>query len=644
MSNTGAITTPNINPGTKPIRNLFSFFMTYLLQDCEFTFEAEHPTISICGKSSIPIFFCQATTKCGRIKTMATDTVQQIKDKLTIVEVVTPYVKLAKAGKSLVGLCPFHKERTPSFHVSSERGTFHCFGCGLGGDGFSFIEKIEGVDFKGALKILAEKAGVRIEYSNEGREHSERRDQIREAMNRASEWYAEKLQESPAVAYAKKRGLGGETIQNWRLGYAPDAWRALLEALTALGFTTEELLAAGLIKEADEKRGIFYDRFRNRLIFPICDIAGRVVAFTRRGLPSEALAKDGHDENAVAKYLNSPETELYHKSEILFGLDRAKDAIRTRGFTMLVEGQIDVLLAHQIGFGNAVALSGTALSTKHLALMKRYSDNLMLVLDADAVGLSATAKSAVLALQRGLKVKAARLSSGKDPADLINENPKEFSFCIAAAKPIVDFFLGVLAERERDPHRLISAAEKIVLPLIAAMGSPMEREHFAQTAARTLGLSSEAIRESLKQLPKQQITSGSADQGPTLVPNSQGRILSARQMREEMLLAVLHVYHDTPLALRVKTEYLRITEASQLPVIIPSEPALFKTEQTFGENPEEGAADELLHAFEETVIREAYQEAVAHLRRVESAGDASAVESAQAQCAKISARLAAFEY
>src|SRR3989338_9712637 len=280
---------------------------------------------------------------------MAKDTVAEIKERLSIQDIIAPYVKLMRAGRSLVGLCPFHKEKTPSFHVSLERGSWHCFGCGLGGDGFSFIEKVEGVDFKGALKLLAEKAGVTIEYSGSSREHSSRTERLREVMSRAAEWYAGKLKGSPAEAYAQKRKLADDTMRNWRLGYAPLAWRALLETLTVEGFTIEELLAAGLIKEADGKRGTYYDSFRNRLLFPIHDVAGRVAAFTGR-----ALAADDQ-----AKYLNSPETELYHKSEILFGMDRARDAIRTRGFTCLVEGQMDVLHAHQAGFENVVALSGT---------------------------------------------------------------------------------------------------------------------------------------------------------------------------------------------------------------------------------------------------------------------------------------------
>ena len=558
---------------------------------------------------------------------MAKDTVAEIKDRLSIQDIISPYVKLARAGRSLVGLCPFHKEKTSSFHVSPERGTWHCFGCGLGGDGFSFIEKVEGVDFKGALKILAEKAGVTIEYSGGNREDTSKRDRLHALMSRASEWYAGQLKESPGYAYGKQRGLTDDSIMQWGLGYAPDAWRTLLEALTAEGFTVPELLAAGLVKEADGKPGTYYDRFRNRLMFPIRDAAGKVVAFTGRTLAADEQAK----------YLNSPETELFHKSDVLFGLDRAKDAIRARGFTMLVEGQLDVLHAHQAGFANAVALSGTALTDRHLALMKRFSDNLMLVLDADPAGLKATARSAELALRAGLRVKAARLPKGKDPADLLGEDAQDFGKRVVAAKPIVEFFLVELADAERDSHRLLRLVESIVLPLIAAIPSPMEREHFIQIAAQALGLSSEAVRESLRRLPAQRDTDGAARVAAAPVPARR----SPREFRAEQLSAVIHAYPGTPLAERVKTRYGQITEAEQPPADVPPESAVFSIEQAFGENPTEDAADELLFAFEEAVIREAYQEAVANLRRAEAAGDAASVEVAQAVCAGLSIRLAA---
>lgn len=557
---------------------------------------------------------------------MAGDAVGEIKNKLSIQDIIAPYVKLMRAGKSMRGLCPFHKEKTPSFHVSPERGTWHCFGCGLGGDGFSFIEKVEGVDFKGALKLLAEKAGVRLEeFRAKDPQEVSRKERMREALERAGAWYAAALPGSVAETYAKKRGLSEETISSWGLGFAPDGWRGLLEALAAAGFSTDELLAAGLIKEADGKPGTYYDRFRNRLMFPIRDAAGRVAGFTGRTLSAEEQAK----------YLNSPETEFYKKSEILFGMDKAKDAIRTRGFTMLVEGQMDVLLAHQTGFGNAVALSGTALSEKHLALVKRFSDNFMLVLDADPAGFRATARSAALALSTGLRVKAALLPKGKDPADLISEDAKAFAERIKDSKPIIEFFLAVLAAEEKDPHRLLRSVEAIVLPLLAAMPSPMERAHFTETTARSLGLSAEAVRESVARLPK--VPAAAAGDAPTVRSTSPAR--SAREYRSEMLLAVMQAYPDTPLAKRVKTEYLRITEAPDLPSAPAPEASLFIAEQTFGESPDERAADELLNAFEQAVIREAYQEAVAELRRAEAQGDASAIASAQEACARISSRL-----
>lgn len=561
---------------------------------------------------------------------MATDTVTEIKNRLSITDIVSPYVKLRRAGRSMVGLCPFHKEKTGSFHVSPERGTWHCFGCGEGGDGFSFIEKIEGIDFKGALAILAEKAGVRIEYTQGSGEDRSKKEKLFGLMKEVQEWYQKKLPESPAEAYARHRGLIDETIGAWGLGFAPDAWRDLLEALTATGHTIPELLGAGLIKEADGKPGTYYDRFRNRLVFPIRDSAGRVVGFTGR-----ALAAD-----EPAKYLNSPETDLYHKSDILFGMDRAKDAIRTRGFTILVEGQLDLIHAHQAGFTNTVALSGTALTPTHVKLMKRFSDNLMLILDADAAGLTATARSAMLALAEGLRVKAVSLPEGQDPADCLTApgGTEAFTARVVAAKPIVEFFLAELSLRESDPHRLVRKVEAVVLPLIAAMPSPLERDHFIQSTARSLGLSSEAVRASVAHARPSTYTVAASVAPATKIIREERR--SARDTRALQLRALIHAYRGTSLAKRVESEYARMTEAP-VPSEPPPEGVLFQLEQQFGEDPDEHAADELLHAFEHAVIREAYDRAVSDLRRAESAGDASRIEEAQSLCTSLSARLAA---
>ncbi|HWH16612.1 MAG TPA: DNA primase [Candidatus Paceibacterota bacterium] len=563
------------------------------------------------------------------------DTVEQIKAKLSIVDVVSPYVKLTKSGRNWKGLSPFNKEKTPSFYVNPERGTYYCFSSGQGGDHFEFIQKMEGVDFKGALKILAEKAGVEIVYQGgSSKQDKDKKDRLYEAMARAEALYTAELtlgKEVPgsAYAYAKSRGLSDEAIAQWGLGYAPEAWRAVLEKLGEAGFTNQELIAAGLVKEADEKKGTFYDRFRNRLMFPIRDSAGRTVAFTGRALSSEEQAK----------YLNSPETDLYRKSEILFGMDKAKDAIRQRGFALLVEGQMDLLHLHQIGFTNTIALSGTALTPQHLSLIKRYADNLMLALDSDRAGLNASMKNAIAALKGGMRVKAVKLPAGKDPADLAIEDPKDLTKRIADAKPVVEFFLSVLAESERDQHRLILLVEKTVLPLIAAIRSPLEREHFINVSARSLGSTSEAIRAGVAQVPQDgSVTvTATANVEATIV----ARKLTQAESLARKLQAVVLQYPDTAIAKRVESEYSRVIGAP-FPDEPPPEHDIFEAGIAFGEAPGEMDADDLVRAFEKAHLAERLQAATARLRVAEASGNEEAIRTAGTECQELAQRLATF--
>ncbi|MES2931341.1 MAG: DNA primase [Patescibacteria group bacterium] len=565
------------------------------------------------------------------------DTVEQIKAKLSIVDVVSPYVKLTKSGRNYKGLSPFNKEKTPSFYVNPERGTYYCFSSGQGGDQFEFIQKMEGVDFKGALKILAEKAGVEIVYSGSGasKQDKDKRDRLYEATARAEALYTANLLEGKklegsAYAYALSRGLSEESIKTWGLGYAPDAWRTVLEKLTEGGFTNAELVQAGLVKEADEKKGTWYDRFRNRLMFPIRDAAGRTVAFTGRAL----------DPNDQAKYLNSPETDLYKKSEILFGMDKAKDAIRQRGFALLVEGQMDLLLLHQIGFTNTIALSGTALTSQHLSLIKRYADNLMLALDSDRAGLNASMKNAIVALKSGMRVKAVKLPVGKDPADLAVSDPKDLTSRIKDAQPIVEFFLSVLTESERDQHRLIILVEKTVLPLIAAIQSPMEREHFVGVAARSLGSTPEAIREGLLRLPQDvTVTPGTARMTisiprPKIAEKASDR--HALKMR-----AVAACYADFAIAKRLESEYNRIIGVP-FPDEPPPEDKIFEAGIAFGEAPGETDADDLIHAFEKALLAERLQAATARLRVAEASRDEATIKEAGKECQDLAKLLSSF--
>ncbi|MES2668139.1 MAG: DNA primase [Patescibacteria group bacterium] len=575
------------------------------------------------------------------------DTVEQIKAKLSILEVISPYVKLTKAGRNYKGLSPFNKEKTPSFYVNVDRGTYYCFSSGQGGDQFEFVQRMEGVDFKGALKILAEKAGVEIVYQGGGasKADKDKRDRLYEAMARAEALYAAALLEGnktgtivpgSCYAYARSRGLSEESIKTWNLGYAPGAWRTVLEGLASDGFSNAELVAAGLVKEADEKKGTWYDRFRNRLMFPIKDSAGRTVAFTGRAL----------DPADLAKYLNSPETDLYKKSEILFGMDKAKDEIRRRGFALLVEGQMDLLMLHQIGFTNTVALSGTALTPQHLSLMKRYADNLMLALDSDRAGLNASMKNAIAALKSGMHVKAVRLPQGKDPADMANDDPKDLTARIKNSEPIVEFFLSVLAENEKDPHRLVMLAEKTVLPLIAAIQSPMEQEHFVGITARALGSTPEAIRAGLGKLPKEgqpqaSPSAAQGDQQPHLTRPQAPIALKASERHELKLRAVAANYADMAIARRLENEYNRIIGVP-LPDVPPPEDMIFEAGIAFGEAPGETDADDLIVAFEKALLAEQLQAATARLRIAETSRDESQIREAGQACEELRKKLSLF--
>ena len=554
------------------------------------------------------------------------DSVEKIKGKLSIVDVISPYVKLTKAGKYWRGLSPFNKEKTASFYVNVDRGSYYCFSSSQGGDIFTFIQTMEGVDFKGALKILAEKAGVELVYDPNASENKGKSERLREAMARAEAFYMRLLtQGGGAYDYALRRGLTPETIKNWNIGFAPDAWRDVLEALQSDGYTQKELLDSGLIKEADGKAGTWYDRFRNRLMFPIKDSVGRTVAFTGRAL----------DPNDPAKYLNSPETELYKKHEVLFGMDRAKDAIRSRGFTILVEGQMDLLLLHQIGFTNTVALSGTALSREHLSLMKRYSDNLMLALDSDRAGLAATQKNALIALAGGMKVKAVRMPAGKDPADLSLEDPKDMTKRISDAQTIVEFFITILTGAQLDQHKLVLSVEKIVMPLVQAIQSPMEREHFIGVVARALGSTSDAVRGSLSRTPRAQTEGGEVRNQVISVPST---YLSSREHRTSLLHAICATYQGTDLAKRVENEYNRINGVP-FPDTVPDERWLFEAGLAYGETPSATAADDLILAFEKIVLTDELAQATTRLRLAEASGNKELIQESTRECTELSVQL-----
>ncbi len=434
-------------------------------------------------------------------------TTEDIKARLNIVDVVGQYVKLQKAGMHWKANCPFHQEKTPSFTVNEERNMWHCFGCGKGGDVFAFVMDIEGLEFVEALKLLAEKAGVELpEYRSE---HSSAKTKDRgiEILELATKFYEKQLWESEGgkkiLAYLHARGLSDESIHTYRLGYAPNGWRFIFEFLLKRGYTAEEIEKTGLIiqKSAEGKRDTesktlearWYDRFRDRIMFPIGDILGRIIGYSARVAP-------GGDETQ-AKYVNTPETNLYHKSRALYGLALAKQSIKETGLAILVEGNMDVIALHQAGLSNAVAVSGTALTVEQLGILKRYGKRLALFFDMDKAGQVAAWKSAITALRLDFSVEAVALTSGKDAADMNQENPELLRAAVSQAKPAMRYFLDTLLQgadigSQEGKRDIVERYAE----LLAATPNDLDRAHWTKELAAAIGAEPKVVQATVEKV------------------------------------------------------------------------------------------------------------------------------------------------
>ena len=419
-------------------------------------------------------------------------TTEQIKERLGIVDVVSSYLKLEKAGSNFKAKCPFHHEKTPSFLVSPTRNTYYCFGCGEKGDIFSFVERFEGVDFPGALKMLGEKAGVPVVFESQG--DKDTRNTLYETLEASTKFFEANLAENKrAIKYLNDRGVDDSHIEKFRLGYVKDEWCTLHEHLKERGYKDEDMVKAGLIVKKDEGR--YYDRFRGRIMFPIADSTGRVIAYSGR------IFNEGKD---AAKYINSPETELYNKSKVLYGLDKAKLSIRKSNFSIVVEGQMDVVMSHKAGYSNTVALSGTALTLEQITQLKRLSNNIVFALDSDSAGVASSGRSADMALSNGMDVKVARMPEGIDPADLVKDNPENLKVAVRNAVHIIDFYLEMLARGEKDKRKLNRKVEETVLPFVARIPSRIDQMHFISEVARRLGLPEDVIRDEVAKVPERE--------------------------------------------------------------------------------------------------------------------------------------------
>ncbi len=445
--------------------------------------------------------------------------IEEIKSKLDIVEVISSYINLKRCGRNFRALCPFHSEKNPSFFVSPERQIWHCFGCSRGGDVFKFVMLIEGIEFGEALKILAQKAGVELKPIKP--ELKTERMRLFEICELATKFFQKQLESKTGkevLDYLKGRGINDESIQKWRIGWAPKTFDSLIKFLVSKGYKKEEIEKAGLAIKTES--GKYYDRFRGRIIFPIFDLNSQVIGFGGRIFKEE----EG------AKYINTPNTLLYDKSKVLYGLNEAKVEIRKRDFCILVEGYTDVILAHQVGFENTVSSCGTSLSPFQLRVLKRYSDNLYLAFDMDIAGDFATKRGIDLAQLSGFNIKVVSLPQNKDPADVISENPTSFQEAILNSLSILEFyFQSAFSKYDKKTLEGKKEIAKMLLPVIKRIPNQIEKAHWISKLARELEVREENIERELEKIKIEEETLGiEAEESLTMSQKSRTEILQER--------------------------------------------------------------------------------------------------------------------
>lgn len=421
------------------------------------------------------------------------EVVREVRERASILDVVGDYVRLKKAGVNYLGLCPFHSEKTPSFTVNPAKGIYHCFGCGVGGDVISFIRQMEGVSFPEAVRFIARRVGVSIPERPQSiaeKQQADEREILFALHEIAAGYYHKLLQEDPLAEecrkYLVKRGVDADIVAAYRLGYAPDAWNSLVTFLQRQGFSLEHAEKAGLIKR--KERGGYYDCFRKRLLFPISDIQGRVVGFGGRVL-----------DDSLPKYLNSPESAIYRKSSLLFGLGMAKQAVREKGEAFIVEGYFDHLALFRAGFKNVAATCGTALTDGHLKLLRRFAAKALLLFDADAAGKKATLRAMDAFLGEGFPARVVEMPVGEDPDSFLATHGADvFEDLVRKAKPVFEFFFKDLCQQAD----LGTVEGKIrvldeVAPRLALIADRVEQDLHIREIARVLAVGEQDVRRKL---------------------------------------------------------------------------------------------------------------------------------------------------
>lgn len=458
--------------------------------------------------------------------------IEEVKQKTDIVDVIGQQVALKKAGRNLTGLCPFHGEKNPSFFVYPEQQNWHCFGCNRGGDVLSFVMQKDNTDFGEALRLLADRAGVIIPSRTEPDEGKEERDRFRQINEAAAQYYHDILLSSPAAekarAYLKNRRFSAGSVSDFRLGYALNNREGLKQRLLESGYQAKELVAAGLLIETED--GKTFDRFRSKVIFPVQDIKGHISGFGARVL-----------DDSLPKYVNSPQTALFDKSGTLYGLNLAAPAIRQQETAVIVEGYVDVITAHQNGFKNVVASMGTSVTERQVSSLKRLTRNVVLALDADAAGKEAMLRGVSYENILGAEVRVVTMPEGKDPDDVIKENPEAWQELLAGAQPIIDYTFGmVAAELDLATARGKSLAAERLLPVLAEIKDGVRRAHYLQKLARMIDVSLptlEAEMSRLKPRPEPYRRQPTARKPSAPAPR---HILSSRQEEDCLALLLQH--------------------------------------------------------------------------------------------------------
>lgn len=558
--------------------------------------------------------------------------VEIIKERLSIVDIISEYIKIEKAGSAYKARCPFHNEKTPSFFISPNRSSFHCFGCGKSGDIFSFVQELEGISFTDALRVLADKAGISLD-SYKFDQIKDNHYEIYKVLEDATQYFIENLKNNfKALDYLSARGLTPETIKSFRIGFAFDEFKSLVNEMTKRGHTLENLVLAGLASKTE--KGVF-DRFRGRIMFPIFDSAGKVVAFSGRIFDS--VKED------VAKYINSPETELYHKSKILFGYDRAKRQMLKSGRAIIVEGQMDLILSHQSGIVDCVAVSGTALTEDHINLIKKFAQKIVFAFDGDEAGLKAMIRSIELSNKVGLISEIAPLKEGVDPADLILKDKDLWVNMLKNPLSFIDYMIFKMKNQKLNENDKAIYVKKTVFPYLKSLNSPLIQAMEMEKLATYLEVKSEIIKREISLISENEKTNF------TQTPKTQTVIIQKKESEkaQQKVLGFLNLIKSKNFS-PPKELIERLNE------ILKADVDIYLKEQTqkdidrnlalmeiqYGDNVNnEVILEKLIDELENITLKEKFKENILLIKDFERAGDHEKTKELLLECNIITKRV-----